>query len=291
MSTKRAASTGGRALDAAGWYPDPGDPRGLRFWDGSAWTEHRAQLTSPAGNPAVCECGVVATGSCRVCAQPFCRAHISDLPREDRAYLRRWEAWTCGGCIEQGRRELRAEQLARCESAAPQLAALGKMRSVRTYTGLRPRRVNLFERTSGVRRPPRSAQAYLIEYDSGEEDSTYQGLAISADGVTVYDVGVPMVGVASARFGPKRSRSGYHLRKTITIEALRDAAAGPTEQPWFEYAARAYLRAAKRLMIEPEHAAPPPLAVVEVAPVIGLTAVDSDEAVAFEAERPSSAAQ
>jgi hypothetical protein len=28
----------------AGWYPDPDDPQGtvLRFWDGSAWTEHRS---------------------------------------------------------------------------------------------------------------------------------------------------------------------------------------------------------------------------------------------------------
>lgn len=26
---------------AAGWYPDPHDVGGKRFWDGSAWTEHR----------------------------------------------------------------------------------------------------------------------------------------------------------------------------------------------------------------------------------------------------------
>ena len=29
----------------ADWYPDPGDPSQLRFWDGSAWTDN----TSPAG--------------------------------------------------------------------------------------------------------------------------------------------------------------------------------------------------------------------------------------------------
>ena len=249
-----------------GWYPDPTDPRGLRYWDGVGWTDHRAQLAGPVVNPAVCSCGVVAVGTCRVCDRPFCRAHISEQPREDRAYLRRWDAWTCGGCIELGRRELRAEQLARCESVAPHLAALGRMRRVRTYTGLRPRKVNLFERVPGVNRPPRAAQGYLIEYDAGEETSTYQGLAISRDGASVYDVGVPMLGVKSAHVGPKRRRSGYHLRRTITIEALRDSAAAPTEQTWFEHAARAYLRAAKRLMIEPDHTTPATLSVVEAAP-------------------------
>jgi hypothetical protein len=258
---------------SAGWYPDPTDPRGLRYWDGVGWTDHRAQLSGPAVNPAVCSCGVVATGSCRVCGHPFCRAHISEHPREDRAYLRRWDAWTCGGCIELGRRELRAEQLARCESVAPHLAALGTMRRVRTYTGLRPRKVSLFERVPGVNRPPRAAQAYLIEYDAGEENSTYQGLAISADGNTVYDVGVPMLGVKSAHAGPKRRRSGYHLRRAISIEALREAAAAPTEQTWFEYASRAYLRAAKRLMIEPDQAVPPALSIVEVAPEPDLAAL------------------
>ena len=258
---------------SAGWFPDPTDPRGLRYWDGIGWTDHRAQLSGPAVNPAVCSCGVVATGSCRVCGHPFCRAHISEQPREDRAYLRRWDAWTCGGCIELGRRELRAEQLARCESVAPHLAALGTMRRVRTYTGLRPRKVHLFERVPGVNRPPRAAQAYLIEYDAGEENSTYQGLAISADGNTVYDVGVPTLGVKSAHAGPKRRRSGYHLRRAISIEALRDAADAPTEQTWFEYASRAYLRAAKRLMIEPDGAAPPALRIVEVAPEPNLASV------------------
>ena len=28
----------------AGWYPDPQDPRYLRYWDGTAWTEQRAAL-------------------------------------------------------------------------------------------------------------------------------------------------------------------------------------------------------------------------------------------------------
>ena len=31
-----------RRAAPAGWYPDPGDGSGRRWWDGSAWTEHRA---------------------------------------------------------------------------------------------------------------------------------------------------------------------------------------------------------------------------------------------------------
>lgn len=27
----------------AGWYPDPGNPAGLRWWDGTAWTERASQ--------------------------------------------------------------------------------------------------------------------------------------------------------------------------------------------------------------------------------------------------------
>jgi Protein of unknown function (DUF2510) len=33
---------------AAGWYPDPQTEGQLRYWDGSAWTEH----VQPAGQPA-----------------------------------------------------------------------------------------------------------------------------------------------------------------------------------------------------------------------------------------------
>ena len=34
----------------AGWYPDPSDPTAQRYWDGSAWTEHKAP--APGGQPA-----------------------------------------------------------------------------------------------------------------------------------------------------------------------------------------------------------------------------------------------
>jgi hypothetical protein len=35
----------------AGWYPDPGAPSGLRWWDGQQWTEHTHAATPPAATP------------------------------------------------------------------------------------------------------------------------------------------------------------------------------------------------------------------------------------------------
>lgn len=35
-------------MPPAGWYPDPADPRGQRWWSGEAWTEHVAPATVPA---------------------------------------------------------------------------------------------------------------------------------------------------------------------------------------------------------------------------------------------------
>ena len=32
------------APPVAAWYPDPEDPDQLRYWDGTAWTEHRAPV-------------------------------------------------------------------------------------------------------------------------------------------------------------------------------------------------------------------------------------------------------
>lgn len=34
------AKTGSCVLPEAGWFPDPGGFSGLRWWDGSQWTEH-----------------------------------------------------------------------------------------------------------------------------------------------------------------------------------------------------------------------------------------------------------
>ncbi len=33
----------------SGWYPDPEDSSQQRYWDGSAWTDHRAPATSQGG--------------------------------------------------------------------------------------------------------------------------------------------------------------------------------------------------------------------------------------------------
>src|SRR6478672_4750639 len=36
----------------AGWYPDPDGSGGQRYWDGSAWTEHRAPAAHEQAPPA-----------------------------------------------------------------------------------------------------------------------------------------------------------------------------------------------------------------------------------------------
>jgi hypothetical protein len=36
------------AAPAAGWYPDPGEPDGLRFWDGIRWTDSTTTHKEPA---------------------------------------------------------------------------------------------------------------------------------------------------------------------------------------------------------------------------------------------------
>lgn len=44
------------AAAAPGWYADAERPGGLRYWDGSSWTEHR-QAPAPAAMPAVGQAG------------------------------------------------------------------------------------------------------------------------------------------------------------------------------------------------------------------------------------------
>lgn len=238
---------------ASGWYPDPDDTAGLRFWDGSTWSEHRARLAAPASGPAVCSCGVVAIGRCRLCTDAYCRAHISATTVEDRAFRKRWEPWTCGNCIEDGQREIRAAQLANCENVAQQMGARTKLRKARTPNGKHPRLVNLFQHPrKPTERPPRFAEALLIEYDGGAPEPSYKGLALSPDGSTVYDVGLPVSGVAKDRFGPKRNLTGFIVNNVINVELLTEAALRSTKDPWFEYAARSFLRAARHIGITPD---------------------------------------
>jgi hypothetical protein len=46
----RAATSPVSTHKAMGWYPDPtGDPRLLRYWDGSAWTSHVTERTGQHG--------------------------------------------------------------------------------------------------------------------------------------------------------------------------------------------------------------------------------------------------
>jgi len=40
-------STDSIAVPAAGWYPDPVQPALLRWWSGTAWTEHTSAPTAP----------------------------------------------------------------------------------------------------------------------------------------------------------------------------------------------------------------------------------------------------
>lgn len=50
MSQTSAAGSGGSA--APGWYTDPHDPNGLRWWSGEGWTEHVSAGSSAAGSSA-----------------------------------------------------------------------------------------------------------------------------------------------------------------------------------------------------------------------------------------------
>jgi len=69
-----------------------------------------------------------------------------------------------------------------------------KLGKIRTITGHKPRLVNLFHRSADADlRPGRHAEAFLIQYDGGDEGPTFTGPAIPPDGRTVYDRGRPPV--------------------------------------------------------------------------------------------------
>lgn len=40
------------ALPIAGWYPDPENDRGDRWWNGATWSDHRRARNAPAGKAA-----------------------------------------------------------------------------------------------------------------------------------------------------------------------------------------------------------------------------------------------
>ena len=45
-------ASGTAAIPPPGWYPDPQLPASVRWWDGTAWTEHRAPVWQPPIGPA-----------------------------------------------------------------------------------------------------------------------------------------------------------------------------------------------------------------------------------------------
>ena len=63
MPAPPASETTGDATDvpAAAWYQDPENPLGMRYWDGTRWTEHRTDYLAEAPKKPVGE-GMVAAG-------------------------------------------------------------------------------------------------------------------------------------------------------------------------------------------------------------------------------------
>ncbi len=51
---------GRTGLPAAAWYADPENPEGMRYWDGSRWTEHRTDYRAEPAKPKASEGMVVA---------------------------------------------------------------------------------------------------------------------------------------------------------------------------------------------------------------------------------------
>ena len=52
---------GGSGLPAAAWYQDPENPGGMRYWDGTRWTEDRTDYVATTPKKEVSE-GMVAAG-------------------------------------------------------------------------------------------------------------------------------------------------------------------------------------------------------------------------------------
>jgi hypothetical protein len=66
----------------ADWYPDPENPAGLRYWDGTAWTEHRAPANPPVETPAA-QTYSEPTGEFRPSEQATSVAPLPDQPTTD----------------------------------------------------------------------------------------------------------------------------------------------------------------------------------------------------------------
>ncbi len=71
----------------AGWYSDPSGQRGLRFWDGSAWTDYTTTGSTPPPPPDTPE----AANSAPQCGRPRARMIRSALEAEDVAA--EWLNW------------------------------------------------------------------------------------------------------------------------------------------------------------------------------------------------------
>ena len=78
MSEATQSQTSSSANPAAGWYPDPQGGQGLRWWDGSAWTEHTHEGTPAAGGAAA-----ASTGASPASTTPAATAATESKPAPD----------------------------------------------------------------------------------------------------------------------------------------------------------------------------------------------------------------
>lgn len=79
----------------AGWYPDPGKPSGLRWWDGTAWTAHASQpigattavdIDEEARRARRARIGLLAAVPAQVAALAFLRIQFGDFVDEIREF-------------------------------------------------------------------------------------------------------------------------------------------------------------------------------------------------------------